>query len=228
MENLIEGKIVGYNGKFLTVAPLKPIDRIMEQQDVQTVEIRLNDGRLITAAQRRKIFALVRDIAIWSGHEPEYIRSYLKFDFCCKEGIEDFSLSSCDVSTAREFINYLIEFCFRFDVPTRETLLYQTDDISKYLYMCLEYRKCAVCSQRAEVHHVNRIGMGADREKVVHKGLKAIALCHKHHMEAHQREQEFFEENHIYGIRLDDYLCKKLNLNVKEPLNYENTRTKDT
>lgn len=215
MESVVTAKIVAYDGKFLKLAPLESINRFMEQKDCQIVELRLQDGRTITASQRKKIFGLIRDISIWSGHEPEEIRALMTWDFCLRSDKDFFSLSDTDVSTAREFIDYLIEFCFSWSVPTRDTLLNQTDDISKYLYQCLEHRKCAICNDPADVHHVNRIGMGRDRERVVHIGLLAIALCRNHHEEAHQREKDLFEENHVYGIKLDEYLCKKLNLNTK-------------
>lgn len=69
---------------------------------------------------------------------------------------------------------------------------------------------------RPEIHHVDRIGMGRNRNKINHLGLRAIALCRKHHDETEIRERELFEENHIYGIKLDKYLCKVLKLNYKE------------
>ena len=57
--------------------------------------------------------------------------------------------------------------------------------------------------------------MGMDREKVVHVGLNAIALCRAHHEEAHRRENALFAEYHIYGIKLEKHLCKVLSLNQK-------------
>lgn len=92
----------------------------------------------------------------------------------------------------------------------------QTDDIGKYLYLCLENRRCAICNQPAEVHHVDRVGMGRDREAIVHVGLNAIALCRRHHEEAHRREKALFADYHIYGIKLDRHLCKVLNLRSGE------------
>lgn len=68
----------------------------------------------------------------------------------------------------------------------------------------------------AEVHHVDKIGMGRDRERMVHIGLRAIALCRKHHEEAHRNEKALFAKYHIYGIRLDKYLCDILRLNTDE------------
>ena len=79
-------KIVGYDGEVLSVKPLVAIDRELLQKQVDIIEIRLTDGREISAEQRRKIFALVRDISAWCGHEPEYIRQYTEFDFRLQNG----------------------------------------------------------------------------------------------------------------------------------------------
>ena len=205
-------KIIGYDGEILQLKPLSYIDRELLQKQVEEIEIRLTDGREISAVQRRKIFAIVRDIAAWCGHEPEYIRQFTEFEFRLLNALEPFSLSDCDMSTAREFISYLIEFCFMHGVPTRDTLLNRTDDIGKYLYSCIEYRRCAVCNEKADIHHIDTVGMGRNREEIIHKGMEVIALCRKHHQEAHTRGNDFFEEYHIYGIKLDDYLCSVLEL----------------
>lgn len=207
IEKLEDGKLV--------LKPDTDISRFVEQKRPRRVEVRLDDGRTISVDQRRKIFAIIRDISLWSGHEPEELRQYLEWDFCSRAMREWFSLSDCDMTTAREFITYLISFCFHWGVPTKDSLLTQTDDIGKYLYLCLENRRCAICNRPAEVHHVDRIGMGMDREKVVHVGLNAIALCRAHHEEAHRREKALFAEYHIYGIKLDKHLCKVLSLNQK-------------
>lgn len=147
------------NGK-LVLKPDVDISRFLAQKRPRRVEVRLDDGRTISADQRRKIFAIIRDISLWSGQEPEELRLYLEWDFC----------SRC----LREW----------FSLP-------------------------------AEVHHVDRVGMGRDREAIVHVGLNAIALCRRHHEEAHRREKALFADYHIYGIKLDRHLCKVLSLNQK-------------
>lgn len=205
-------KIVGYDGEILQVKPLTYIDRELLQKQVDVIEIRLTDGREISAEQRKKVFAIVRDIAVWCGHEPEYIRQYTEFDYRLQNSLEPFSLSNCDMTTARGFISYLIDFCFIHNVPTRDTLLNRTDDINKYLYSCIEHRKCAVCNEKADIHHIDTVGMGRDRSSIIHKGMEAIALCRQHHQEAHTQGQAFFEKYHLYGIKLDDYLCEVLKL----------------
>lgn len=205
--------ITEYDGEKMVVIPAEPLEREILRKRIRQVEINLWDGRSISPVQRRKIYATIRDVSQWSGHEPEYLKQYFKWNFCSIDGRDDFSLADVDMTTAKEFISYLIEFCFYNNVPTMDSMLDRTDDIGKYLYLCLEYRKCAVCNKKAEVHHVDRIGMGRDREKICHVGLEAIALCREHHDEAHRDEKRFFKDNHIYGIKLDEYLCKKLNLN---------------
>lgn len=205
---ITKAKLIRYDGCNLILEPDEPILRELRQKQVENVEIRLVDGRTITPEQRKRIFATIRDISIWSGHEPEYLRQYLTWDFICQCGGETFSLSNTDVTTANEFTNYLINFCLLHCVPTKDSLLNRTEDIGKYLYYCLEHKKCAICNKEAEVHHVDKVGMGRDRKEIVHVGMKAIALCREHHNFAHVDEQKLFEQHHIYGIKLDEYLCK--------------------
>ncbi len=212
---IVNAAVKSYDGHDLLLVPEEPIGRELEQKRIERVELRLDDGRTISNDQRKKIFAVVRDISLWSGHDPEYLRQYFTWDFRGRNGLEPFSLSDVDMTTAREFLNYLIDFCFMHGVPTRDTALNYTDDIGKYLYQCLEHRKCAVCNMRAQVHHVDRVGMGRDREEIVHVGMRAIALCQRHHEAAHKDEKAFFDKYHIYGIKLDEYLCERLSLNTK-------------
>lgn len=70
MENIYTAELISYDGNVLTVAPSVPIERSLLQKEVHSVELRLVDGRTISADQRRKIFAIIRDISLWSGHDP--------------------------------------------------------------------------------------------------------------------------------------------------------------
>lgn len=205
-------EIKSYDGCSMIIQPTTHLSRELIQKQITTIEIRLTDGREISAEQRRKIFAIIRDIAEWSGHDREDLRRYFMQNFAEEKDMQYFSLSDVDMSIARDFITYLIEFCFIWDVPTIDTMLNRTEDISKYLYMCIEHRKCAICNNRAEIHHIDTVGMGRNRDEIIHEGMKVVALCNKHHMEAHTKGQRFMKDNHIYGIKLDRYLCMKLRL----------------
>ena len=81
------------NGK-LVLKPDVDISRFLAQKRPRRVEVRLDDGRTISADQRRKIFAIIRDISLWSGQEPEELRLYLEWDFCSRCLREWFSLSN--------------------------------------------------------------------------------------------------------------------------------------
>lgn len=211
---IITAKIAGYDGRRLVVIPECEITDELLHKQIEDVEIRLNDGRIITALQRKKAYATIRDIADYSGHLPEFLKEWFKYEYMIQTGEDYFSLSDCSVTTARNYINILIDFCLHYGVPINEPLVQRTDDINAYLYMCLYYRKCAVCGKPADIHHVtgSKIGMGSDRGEVHHLGREAIALCREHHTKAHTDERAFFEENHIYGIKLDERLCDRLNL----------------
>lgn len=210
---ITSGIIAEYDGDRLVVIPHDSLEREILRKRIKEVELRLWDGRQISPEQRRKTYAIIQDISEWSGHEPEYLKNFFKFNFCSQDGRDIFSLADVDMTTAREFITYLIEFCFYNNVPTKDSSLDRTDDIGKYLYLCLEYRKCAICNKKADVHHIDRVGTGRDRKIINHVGMKAIALCREHHQEAHINEKQLFEDYHIYGIKLDQFLCNKLNLN---------------
>lgn len=188
---------------------------ILDKKNIRQCEVRFDDGRRISAEQRKKAYAIIGDIAEWSGHTPpEFEKDLLKNDYITQSGVEYFSLSDCSVDTARDFINFLIDFCFSNNIGTRDTLLNRTDDISYYLYSCIANRRCCVCNEKAEIHHCegSRVGMGFNRNKISNLGRTAIALCRKHHAQAHNSEKEFFEKYHVYGVKLDEYLIKRVNL----------------
>ncbi|MCI5892251.1 MAG: putative HNHc nuclease [Clostridiales bacterium] len=213
-----DGRITAYSSEGVKFVPDSGVDDMLchiKKLKIQYAELRLNDGRRITSGQRKKIFAIIGDICAWTGDIPEYMRQVLTWYFRSEADVDDFSLSDIDMTTATEFISFLINFCFTHDIPTRDTLLNNCDDIHRYLYMCLYHRKCAVCNDHADVHHIDRVGMGRDRNKINHLGLKAVALCRKHHTEIHIGEQEFLNKYHIFGIALNKELCERLKLNYK-------------
>lgn len=179
-------------------------------------EIRIDDNRTITADQRKKIYATIRDIAMYTGDDPEYLKEFLKFDYCGHNGEEYFSLSNCSISTAREFINFIIDFILKYDIPLSEKAVVRTDDIDTYLYMCVKYRKCAITGRaNADIHHCigSRIGMDGNRKKISNKGRELIALSREWHTKVHQEgEKEIFKLYKVYGITVDDETLKELKL----------------
>lgn len=210
---MTKGRIVDYDGACLTIVAPYTSDVTLQRLKAHEVDIRILDGRQISVDQRRKAHALLRDIALYTGDAPEDAKDIMKYEFISRYGVEPFSLADVSVSTAREFISFLIDFCLEWHIPCRDSLLNISEDVSRYLYKCLATRTCAVCGRPADVHHVDAIGMGHDRRKKPQLGNKAVALCRRHHGEAHTMGWRSFENHyHLYGIKLDEYLCDLLGL----------------
>lgn len=206
---IIQGQLTGFDGQNLKIIAPFEDDSFLVRKHISECEIRLLDGRTISVDQRKKIYATMRDISIWSGHVPDEIKALAKYDFIAKTGCEYFSLSDCDMTTANEFLTFLIEFCIEWDIPTLDSLLDRSPDIARYLYCCLANKKCVLCGKKADLHHVDAVGAGRDRKEIIHKGMHALSLCRKHHTEFHTIGKDtFFEKYHLFGIKLDDYLCQ--------------------
>lgn len=143
-----QGYIQDVQEHFATI--FVPLDRtyLISKQEITTCEVRFDDGRTIRPEQRKKAYALINDIAAYTGHCQEELKEHFKYDLMAKTGCAHFSLSDCSVSIAREYISNMIDFCFQWDVPANDTRLNQTDDLGRYLYACLYYRKCAVCNKK--------------------------------------------------------------------------------
>lgn len=182
--------------------------------EVMHGEVRIDDGRRISSDQRRKIYALIKDIANHTGHHPEYIKEHMKYEFMEKEDRDYFSLSSVDMSTAKYFIDCLLEFCFEWDVPLNANTVDLAREINNYLYLCLIHRKCAVCGKKADIHHhENLVGMGMDRAKHNHIDSKYIALCRAHHNECHNIGHKTFEDKYkLKAIKLNERTIKELGI----------------
>ena len=214
----IFGKVSAINGTRLTLdigdeSAVKHITTLSDGKQ-PTFEIDIKDARLITAEQRKFIFATVRDIAKWSGHVPEEIRQYAKFDFEEITGL-NISLSDCSKEEATAFIDYLLKFVLTNNVPMPNGITILDENLSYYLYLCLINRTCAVCGkQPADIDHFNEaVGMGRDRRHINHSQMTFCALCRVHHQERHSIGSKAFSvKYHVEGIRLNDDKRKKLRI----------------
>ena len=188
----------------IKVPKLKPAHLLIKKL-IQFAEIRFDDGRHISAAQRKKAYATIRDIADYTGYLPEELKEIMKYWHIERTGDGYFSLSSCSMDTAREFINTILEFALEWGIPLSESGLERTDDIGKYLYHCIIHKRCAICGKEGEIHHIDTIGMGNNRKTFDDSDNRKICLCRKHHTIAHQRGVISFQKMyHVYGILVND------------------------
>ncbi|WP_242458518.1 putative HNHc nuclease [Weissella confusa] len=87
------------------------------------------------------------------------------------------------------------------------------DDVEAYMYSSLSHRSCVVCGRPADVHHIDTVGMGNDRNLVDHREKHLIALCRVHHNEAHNIGWPAFEQKyHVKGIKLDPETLQRLGI----------------
>lgn len=177
------------------------------------VEVIWHDKRLISPDQRKKAYALMAEIAEWSGATPDEIKAAMKVDFRARTletmHAELISLADADMSTACEFISFLIDFMIENDVPSSRPLADLADDIARYVYACCIHRKCAVCGRRGEIHHIDRVGMGGDRKEMCHIGMRVLPLCRAHHQEAHERGDAWImAEYHLEPVEVDERIAK--------------------
>lgn len=186
----------------LTVSVDPRAGNLIRDRMVREVEIGIDDGRTISPQQRRKIYATLRDIGEYTGYTIQAIKEIMKVEHMLRmRCAESFSLSNCSVTTAREFINTLMEYALREGIILAEPGLDRTDDINVYLIQCIRYRKCCICGRPADIHHVDAVGMGNDRRHYDDSRSRIMALCRQHHTLYHQRGAERFCSSYkVYGI----------------------------
>ncbi len=182
--------------------------------NLTTGDLLLNDYRMISRQQQKKIYAMIGDISDYTGHHVEFLKSYLKCEYIKMYGGEWFSLGYVDMTTARKFIEFILHICFEWEVPLKLNTVDLTRDVNNYLYLCLKYRKCAVCGCHADIHHhENLVGMGMDRAKHNHIDSRFIALCRVHHNECHNIGHKTFEDKYkITAIKLNEVAIKELRI----------------
>ena len=118
--------------------------------------IKFWDSRRISEIQRKMIFATCKDIAEYIGDPKELVRSDLISNFSEDAGIDFFSLSDCSLETAREFINYIMDYAIKNDILLTGRGTDRTDDIDKYLYSCIKHEKCCVCGKQGVIYSVTK------------------------------------------------------------------------
>lgn len=212
----VRGRIVGYDekrGELLIRAPYADFVT-MTRREFKECLIQPIDSRPLSDKQRRACYALMREISEFTGMGEDPTKEYMKLKFMAEElqdtGDKIFSLANAPMSLVCAFQRFLVRFILDWDIPCSFPLLDFVDDVEDYVYACLVNKKCAICGKPADLHHVDHVGMGRDRDEILHLGMKALPLCREHHRECHTIGQQTFEERyHLnHGIELDTTLCR--------------------
>ena len=221
----LESRRLEYDGAELIVrVPMDPYT--LARYHPESVTVAIHDGEKISPRQRGKIWALINEIAMWEGEYPKDHRFILQARFVADSWettspIQDagFSLSAnkehgASMETARQFITWMIDFCLKHGIPCMDVHLREAcEDIEKYLYACLLYKRCAICGRKAELHHWDALGMGVDRMHTNHIGKRGIALCRAHHAEAHKMGRDTFGKKYkVCGLVIDAAMARNWSL----------------
>lgn len=164
----LEGKIVEADANWLTVRVPNHPDYV--SKDMEKATVFLHDGRKHSRDQHGKVFALIGEIAMWAGYrssDTSEVNADMKRDFLLKRfdelsaaAIKSFSMSDGDMTTVSLYITHLIDFILEHNIPTKRPITEMCEDIQQAVYSAMMHKRCIVCGKRADLHHVDRVGMG--------------------------------------------------------------------
>lgn len=218
----VKGRIVGYDPKTgeVTIKASYTDWPTMAKREYKECLVQMVDSRHLSDKQRRACYALIREIADYTGMGTEESKQWMKLKFLSEDfdGMAEkiFSLANASMSLVCQFQSFLIDFILSWDIPTNVPLISLVDDVEHYVYSCLVHKKCCVCGKPAYLHHVDRVGAGNDRKTINHIGLRAEPLCFEHHTECHTKPQEEFDAHyHLKPVKIDKVIAKVYGLNTK-------------
>ncbi|MCC3708055.1 putative HNHc nuclease [Staphylococcus epidermidis] len=176
-------------------------------------EVEVPDNKKLSIDQRKKIFALCRDIELHWGEPVESLRKRFQAELEIMNGYEEISLRDCSMRIASELIELIIAFMFHHQIPMRvETSKLLSGD-KAMLYWATVNRNCVICGKHGELAHHKAIGRGANRRKMDHYGYEVLCLCREHHQSQHDMGVETFDELHHLEnswLSVDERLNKML------------------
>lgn len=220
----VKGRIVGYDertGELLIRARYDDVFTMIKREFKECL-VQPIDSRPLSDKQRRACYALIGEISDYTGMEKDRTKELMKLKFLAEELQETadkiFSLSNAPMSLVCAFQRFLVRFILDWDIPCNFPLLNFVDDVQDYVYSCLVNKKCCICGARADLHHVDHVGMGRNRNEIVHEGMKTLPLCREHHTEVHAiGHKTFCEKYHISdGIEVDKTIAKIYKLKTRK------------
>lgn len=219
----VKGRIVGYDERTQELLIRAHYDDwyTMTKRGYKECLVQPLDARPLSDRQRKMCYALLREISDYTGQDVHSAKEYLKLRFLADDFGETadriFSLSNAPMSLVCAFQRYLVRFIVEYDIPCRVSLLEYVDDVPDYIYACLIAKKCCITGRPADLHHIDRVGMGRDRDDIIHEGMEVLPLCREMHQEAHtMSDREFFEKYHLPGgVVMDKTLCRIYKVEAK-------------
>lgn len=179
------------------------------------VEVRFIDPRGFSAEQRRFVYALLGDIYAYTGEPVESLKEIFWHRF---EALTGRTISLKDVSTSTMddvglLADIILDFIFEWDIPFKNGYDILPVNQEYYFYKCLVKRRCCICGKPADICHVDTVGMGRNRRKMSHEGMRFYAGCRQHHQEEHRMgTQNFLNKYQIKPQTLNKETRKRLGI----------------
>lgn len=194
----------------------------------QVVSLIASDENGVSAQQRKFAFALLHDIW-WSQvggywiETPETVKQhfYAMYEYYNSLDFGEFSLSAAKgtKTDTNQFINMLLDYAAIHDISLSVKPLNELEpqEIARWEYRCLMEKMCVVCGKKpSELHHLDTVGSGMNRQHTNHLGHRAVQLCREHHNLAHSLGIEtFMQRFKINGIKIDEKIALVHGLNIK-------------
>ncbi|AXH73433.1 MAG: putative HNHc nuclease [Caudoviricetes sp.] len=166
------------------------------------VKTKLLDNAKRSIAQNNLSHQLISDIANWYVDDPFRMEQTLKYMYLLRDEY-GFSHRYATKDEAISWINFLIEFILREQVPLSKRYHYLLENDSFFYFSC-KYRSCCVCGKpNAQIHHLKAIG-NRKRKHTDHRKFPMASACYEHHEKAHKLgEKKFIEIYKILPVYLD-------------------------
>lgn len=180
------------------------------------VEFNFTDKRKARPKQRALFFALLHDIWMWTGEDEEFLKDYFYSRYVIRTNGKTISLANDTANTVSDatfLIDDVVNFIFEFNVPVETGYELLPRDEEYWQYLSIKHRKCLICGKRADIHHVDEIGAGRNRNHIDHTKLRLAALCRVHHEICHKLGPTAFCQKYKLtrlGIRVDAKTLKQI------------------
>ena len=221
--DIVRGRIVDIDKHGIVTIKARYDDwPMLLKREYKECNIQMIDSRPLSDKQRRTCYKLIREISNYTGMGLDPTKEYMKLKFIAEDLQETadqmFSLSNAPMSLVCAFQRFLVRFILDWDIPCSFSLVDFVDDVQDYVYACLVSKKCCICGKPCDLHHVDHVGAGRDREEIIHEGMEVLPLCREHHSEVHVIGWLTFQKKHhlTRGVLLDKHLCKLYRLKRKE------------
>lgn len=199
MEDWINGRIVQENEDGYLVQ----IPKIGEIQElgIKECQVKLEAHGLITEEQRQKAWCLITDIAEATnriGRFKDATHKEMKQKFCEENYIPKFSLSNCSRVMAARYIDFLVSYILKNDIPSSISVEDYDNTAEKTIYAAFMGDHCMICENDISRYYTkDNLDLEQVQPNELEMGDKFYFLCDKHGDYLERKGTKIFESVYI-------------------------------